>query len=324
MTRYWDEYPEIKSDLETVHSVIVSSLESGNTKLDAALRDLADRGGKMLRPAFVLLAARARIGPTELPKKMYALAAAVEMLHMATLVHDDIIDDAATRRGAPTLHTLHGRKNAVLMGDYLFARCFSIVSAHATVENAQLLARGVEKICTAEISQNDADEPVTPRRYYHRIIGKTALLFALSFYVGARENGVRPVVSNRLRRIGYNIGMGFQIRDDILDFLGDEGKTGKPRGSDLRQGIRTLPFILAASANGIGSTLDSIMSSAELRDSDVETITRLVEKAGGFSRAQQRVELYTTRAMRETLKLPRGHARERIIAVTERLLTRIA
>ena len=188
----------------------------------------------MLRPAFVLLASRFGMPDKD---RMIRIAAAVEMLHMATLVHDDIIDAAPVRRGVPSLHALRGPRTAVLVGDWLFVSCFSLIADLAGHENARSLAHMVARICGSEISQS-ADKYVlntSVRRYLRRIAGKTAALFALAFHVGAAESGCEAPLAGLLRRLGYNLGMGFQIIDDILDFTRDRSETGKPTGNDLSQ-----------------------------------------------------------------------------------------
>jgi heptaprenyl diphosphate synthase len=253
---------------------------------------------------------------------MKRIAAAVEMLHMATLVHDDIIDGAALRRGIATLHVLKGPRLAVLVGDWLFAACFSLVSDVARMENARSLSQLVARICGSEINQS-ADRFIlhtSVRRYLRRIAGKTAALFALSFYVGAVESECPQPVCDSLRRLGYCLGMGFQIVDDILDFSQAGSQTGKPTGSDLSQGILTLPAILEL-RNDPGQ-LAAALEACKRSPRAAARAARIIVERGGIEKARHFAETFTRRALREIDHLPQGDARGTLREVTERLLQR--
>jgi heptaprenyl diphosphate synthase len=318
-----------------VAQIVRESVQSASPRLRDALRELVGRRGKMLRPAFVVLAARLRrsgsrgvfrtgaraFGPTrELPDKIYRMAAAVEILHLATLVHDDIVDDADERRGGAALHRLYGSRDAALMGDYLFSTCFSLVAGYGTMENAQVIASGVSRICEAEIVEAEASGPdeASLRAYLRRIAGKTALLFALSFHVGASEHDVDAGDLRRLRRMGYDIGMGFQIIDDILDLTGDRNRLGKPAGNDLKQGILTAPVILALDRDEDRKLWWILAADSP----DVAAVVEAVEERGGLTRARALARVYTERALREAEYLPEGEVRDTLVSTARRLLER--
>lgn len=262
-----------------------------------------------------------------LPEKIYRVAAAIELLHLATLIHDDIIDEAKARRGYPTIHSEYGTKQAVLMGDFLFSRCYRILADNATVENARRLAVVVSQIVTGEIDQSvqsvrGAESLSTPRTYLRRVVGKTATLIADSLYLGASEAGIGLAQTLLLRKVGYSIGMAFQIIDDILDFTGRAERLGKAPGSDLKQGIVTLPVIYAM-RSATGEEINSrIHYPEELTDADLEEVIGAVERCGGFSMARQKAELYTRRALRQISIFPRGPNRETLAGVTRKLLDR--
>lgn len=339
MTDFWDGFPVMKRDLERVREILLSNVRSGNQDITKALTSLATRNGKMLRPGFVLIAARNKGAGAKngngngsgdggrLPDKIYYVAASIELLHMATLVHDDVIDEATTRRGEPTLHMMYGRKEAILMGDFLFSRCFKLLSQYCSIENARRLADVVSQIVAGEIEQSliesNNDTNQTPRKYLRRIVGKTASLFADSFFIGASENGIGLAQSALLRRIGYSIGMAFQIIDDILDFTGEEAKMGKAPGSDLRQGVFTLPLLYALKNNGNGSgILTGLETPDALSETQMKLIITQIDRNGGFGMAREKAEQYTRRAQREILLLPRGEGRDILTGVAERLLNR--
>ncbi len=326
MKPFWGEFPAVARGLEDVRRLILETAASGDDEIHAAIRKLVESNGKMLRPAFVLLAAG--FGTAE-PGRMARLGAAIELMHMATLVHDDLIDGATLRRGVPTLHTRLGPRTAVLAGDTLFAGCFSLVADHADASTARSLARMVALICDGEIAET-ADRyrvSTSVRRYLRRIAGKTALLFALAFQVGAHESGCPGPVAASLRRLGWCLGMAFQIVDDLLDFDAGVAEVGKPVASDLRQGIFTLPVVLALRADvgplalALADRRYSSRRSGRARR-EISRIDALVRSRGGMDGARAWARRYTERAHRELERLPAGEPRDVLARVTERLLLR--
>ncbi len=330
MLHFWKDYPHIQQDLARVQDIMRSSLQGRDPLLNQTIQTLLGRNGKMLRPGFVVLGARLkpyRKGPyplqKPLPEKIYHIAAAVEILHLATLIHDDVIDRALTRRGAPTVNAEIGDRNAVLTGDFLFSRCFSIVADYSTMENARLLARGVSHICESEIAQSRRFDPATlsVRNYLHRIIGKTAFLFSLSLFVGAEELKAPRALTTSLRRIGYSVGISFQIIDDILDMVGTPETTGKSTGGDLREGIYTLPVILAANADQ--KVALSLYTPENLATpSGYEKARAFILSHGGVEKSREYAKQYTERALREASRLPPSENRKVLIEVIEKLLHR--
>ncbi len=329
---FWAPFPEIQQDLDRVRSVIDSEISTPGGIVSQGLGDLARRDAKLLRPGFTVLAARIRNGGNPASEGIVHLAAAIEMLHMASLIHDDIVDNAATRRGQEALHVTHGSRLAVLLGDFLFARSFTLVAEHARSSNARVLSPSVARLVSAAIAEvNDQGQlDLSPRRYLHRIVGKTAILFALSFHVGAVEStptGEDDRVVQTLRRIGYNLGVGFQIVDDLLDISGDPAKTGKPRGTDLRSGIITLPLIVALQQdpkNELSGMVREIRRGRGHVDRLLEQVTRRLEQSGALSATAAVAERYTHRANRELMRLPLGRDREILGSVAVRLLQRSA
>jgi heptaprenyl diphosphate synthase/octaprenyl-diphosphate synthase len=200
-------------------------------------------GGKLLRPALALLSGR--FGEYNLDL-LVPLAASVELLHTATLVHDDVIDSADTRRGRPTVNSTFHNSTTVMLGDFLFAHAADQVVKTDSLRVVQLFARTLMIMATGEIRQDMAayDSRGTIRDYLGRIGGKTASLFSTACEGGAVVSGAPEEWVAALRDYGYNFGMAFQIVDDILDFTGDEAEMGKPVGSDLMQGTLTLPSLL--------------------------------------------------------------------------------
>ncbi len=334
----WALFPTVKSDLARVREIISDNASSGSKRLDELLGDFVSRTGKMMRPAFLLLSARCNPrglggfrrkrgapsgGTAPLEDRFYHLAAAVELLHMATLVHDDVVDASLKRRGRPTINALYGDRDAVLIGDFLFAKCFSIVANHATLKNAQAMAAAVTRICDGEVAEALEERGVIPsiRAYTRRVVSKTALLFALSFHVGADEAGAGELAVQSFRRAGYNVGVAFQIVDDILDMEGDPEVVGKTTGNDLAQGIVTLPILLALQRDESG-LLRSEIQTTLAGASGAENVPRLVARFGGFQLARDWAESYTRRAIREVQRVPETPARGLIENVISELALR--
>ncbi len=333
----WAQFPEIRRELDRVRAVILEEVARPGGRIAQGLTDLAGRDAKLLRPAFTILAARIQAGGAAVDERVIRLAAAIELLHMASLVHDDIVDDAVSRRGGAALHVSYGSRAAVLMGDYLFSRCFALVADHAEPENASFLSAAVGHIIGSEIAETDGgwDTELSVRRYLHRVIGKTAVLFALSFHVGAAEalpDGGDERIVQILRRVGYNVGVGFQIIDDLLDLFGSPQKTGKPRRTDLRQGVITLPVIIAANSmqrsrlirilSRMGSTSRRGALARRWRDRAIDRVCLEIERAGGTDGAIAAAEIYTRRAEREIDRLPDTPDRRILQRITTHLLER--
>ncbi|MCL4368709.1 MAG: polyprenyl synthetase family protein [Actinobacteria bacterium] len=238
-------------------SPIYAPVEEGLLKLEECLDSVArvdfpllalmlghilKRKGKRIRPAITLLAGNVFHGSHVL----VPMAAGVELLHTATLVHDDTIDNSLVRRGVPTPNSLWSGKTTVLVGDYLFANAAELVSRTANVRVMQVFAKALMVICDGELHQNhNCFDPRQNRQaYYNRISSKTAALFSIAGECGAILGGASEEESTALRNYGWNLGMAFQIIDDVLDFTGEQAEIGKPVGNDLTQGTMTLPAIL--------------------------------------------------------------------------------
>lgn len=321
LVRAVDIFPEIAEDLAEVDDEILRSLDIDHPTVFEAATHLLRAGGKRIRPALVLLAGRfAQYDPA----RLVPLGAAVEMIHMATLVHDDVVDRSDTRRGWPTVRARWSDKIAVLAGDYLFAKAFVIVATHGTPEVIRILGEVVYNLSTGEIQQLqrlysvDQDEP----EYLQRIAKKTALFIAACCDVGAIASGAPPDVRGALRRYGYSVGMGFQIMDDILDLTAATRDLGKPAGLDLRSGVYTLPLIHALAQPGHRDRLRRLVALEELGDGHVGEIATLVEASGSMAYARQVAAQYIARAKDALAALPPVPTRDTLALIADFILTR--
>jgi heptaprenyl diphosphate synthase len=331
MTDFWKDAPEIEARLARVVALIDETLVLGGFPLQSALAEAAGGDGKLLRPALLVMGSL--FGRAADTAKIEALAAAIELLHVATLVHDDIIDEAPLRRGQPSLHSSLGVKRAVLAGDWLFSRCFLLASEGAAPETARGLSRLVAAICSAEISQDLAKFEYSPsfRAYYRTIAGKTAALFSLALHAGASEAKAAPAVTQGLRRSGYCMGMAFQVIDDILDFESEENVLRKPVGKDIAEGLCTLPLIHAMREDpeGMSALLEPLRGAAgeervsgPARDEAASRAAARAAELGGVELALADARRFTDRALREIGRLPPSRSRDELAALAERLLHR--
>jgi geranylgeranyl pyrophosphate synthase len=264
--------------------------------LRAALEHLLAAGGKRIRPTLVLLVGGMLGAPHD---KLLTLGASVEMLHTATLVHDDLIDGSLLRRGSPTLNSRWSPAATVLTGDFLFARAAKLAAETDYLPLMKLFAETLAIIVNGELTQLFTSRGVVSRdNYTRRIYAKTASLFEMSTLAAAMVSTEDTQVREAMRVYGYETGMAFQIVDDILDFVGDPAAVGKPLGSDLLQGLVTLPAIYYAEAHPKDPDVKLLK---EGHWSDRDAMVRLVEAirdSGCIDKAMQEANAAIERALR--------------------------
>lgn len=318
----WDQYPEIKQDLADVLKTIDANITLRDKKARKTILDLLQAGGKLLRPAFFLLTAKA--GEKYDRDQLIHVAASIEVLHMASLIHDDIIDEAETRRGIPTVQSQFGQKYALYTGDYLFCVCFKILSKYANaLSTIEFNTDTVERILVGELEQMESryNTNMTVKQYLHQISRKTAALFAMSCHMGAELSGVNNSAKTNARKIGYEIGMAFQILDDILDYTGEVSAIGKPALEDMKQGVYSLPLIYAM--NQDKETFVPLLNKKEsIADDDVDKILNLIKKHDGVEKARKLAEKYTNKAITRIDKLPNCEPKAIMLELTAKLLQR--
>ncbi|HBQ65015.1 MAG TPA: hypothetical protein DD727_08895 [Clostridiales bacterium] len=244
-------HSRLEKEMKAAEEILLKEFDKPAAVADHVVARLFHSGGKRLRPALLLACALAGRFPGE---KALLSAAAIEMMHTATLVHDDIVDQAEMRRGERTLSNSFGLHTAVYAGDYLFVKSLACL-ARAGLKTSHLddVARGIQAVCLGEMDQYFGRGSIPGvRQYLKRILGKTAALFAASSALGATLGRFPEKQVRAFGRFGGYLGMGFQIRDDLLDLTSDPRSMGKPVFCDLRQGVVTLPFILAARADTSG------------------------------------------------------------------------
>lgn len=320
MNKFWSKYPEIQQQLNKIVVLIEKNAKCRDKVIESSILELVQSGGKMVRPAFVVLASK--FGEEYNEEGTIALASVMEMFHMATLVHDDVIDDATLRRGKETIQSKYGKNYAVYIGDYLFCICFKILAQTASTHSIQIDSKSMSRICLGEIEQLNSrfDRNITVKDYLKRISGKTAELMSLSLYLGAAESKCDEKLCRKFWQIGHNIGMAFQIIDDVLDYTGSNNSIKKDAANDLKQGLYTLPLLLAVKKKN--EELNNILDKHEYSDEDITEIVRMVRDLGGVEKAIDLAHKYSNKAFRDINNLPDNKYKDILIEVTESLLKR--
>ncbi len=286
----------IRDDLARVEEKMRRAGQEAEGPLGDAILYLLSSGGKRIRPALTIAAARHY--PVD-DEALTSLAAAVEMLHTATLVHDDVIDGSLLRRGNPTLNARWSAGATVLAGDYIFARAAIFAAETHSVPVVQLFAETLAIICSGELRQMfkyyDLDQPLD--EYYNRIYAKTASLFAAAAELGALLAEAPEPHIRAFREYGHYLGMAFQIVDDILDFVGDEETLGKPVGSDLRQGTITLPVFYYLRDGGDRNLIVQVFNAqGEEKQAALLRALEAIQMSGAIDAAREEAWAFTEKA----------------------------
>lgn len=298
-----DFFSQVRKDLQVVEHEIKAIIKSHDPLLTETSMHLLNAGGKRLRPAFALLAGK--FYSNEI-KDLLPLAVALELIHMASLVHDDVVDDSLTRRGNPTVKANWGNRISMHTGDYLFAKSLVLIAQYENPLLSRILAKTSVMMCEGEIHQISTSYSINQswRDYFYRIKRKTALLIAASCQLGALAMGAPEEEHKKIRRYGHNIGMAFQITDDILDMVADQKVLGKPIGSDLRQGILTMPAIYALEKSTKRERLRQLVEIREKSDEQINEAVEIIKEAGGIDVAFDATKRYIEKAKKSLIGLP--------------------
>ncbi|HTW84180.1 MAG TPA: polyprenyl synthetase family protein [Candidatus Sulfotelmatobacter sp.] len=298
-----------------------SSFETDNELITEAVRRMLDAGGKRLRPRFTLLAAEAVGAHAE---QHLRLAAFMELIHVATLIHDDVVDGAKTRRGVNATAVDFGNRISVLAGDYLFAWIFKNVTAGYPVPIPHVLSATLADITDGEVLQLRAlaDLETTQAGYVEIATKKTASLFAASAECGALAAGGSPFAVRALREFGTAYGIAFQMRDDLLDLTADEATLGKPVGNDLRERKMTIPLVLALSTGNeeFRALVERFFAGEGDGRDDVAAVVAGIAAQGGLAKTEAVLAGYVERAKQSLAPLGTVPARAELAALADALL----
>ena len=312
----------IRTELEDFERKLHATVRADLGPVADAMEQILDAGGKRLRPALVFLAAS--LGRPQGMDDVVRAAMAIEFIHNATLIHDDLIDGAPTRRGLRTIHESLGPNPAIIIGDYYFAKGANLMSQIGNPSIDALLSQTVMTICFGEMlqltSQRRYDQSLD--EYYAKIERKTAVLLAASTYCGAVLAGLSEAQVEAMRRFGRLLGMSFQIADDVLDYLATEEEVGKPVGNDLKQGTVTLPLMLARHDPSVDGRLDAILGKAMLQDSDYAEVVRIVRGSRGIEESYGYAKAFGDKARAELQAFPPSPYRDAFESLTHYVVLR--
>jgi len=296
----WSKYPVINEELAAFEEYLETVLKSKNKFLTDASRDAVLSGGKRLRPAFTIIAA---LHGEYDRKRVFPAAASVEILHAATLVHDDIIDNAKTRRGKITLSEKHNTNLAVYTGDYLLTKSLKLlIKTGLKPEKLDVLAKAITLLCEGEVDQYLNRYSVSSvYNYLKRILGKTGVLFSASMVLGAKTANLSDDIARQFGRFGLSFGAAFQIRDDLLDIFSDPAKEGKPVLNDLKEGIVTLPVIMAIrNTPGLLNEINNFFDG----HGDINSILKSIKISGGVRDSEKLKDRYKEKCRHYIEKIP--------------------
>ncbi|MGM7682706.1 heptaprenyl diphosphate synthase component II [Cytobacillus sp. Hm23] len=299
-------YSFLNTDINIVEKELEKSIKSEHPLLSQASLHLLQAGGKRIRPVFVLLGGK--FGDYQIDQIKY-VAMSLELIHMASLVHDDVIDDSTLRRGKQTIKAKWDNRIAMYTGDYIFARSLELMSNVENTYAQQILSKAIVEVCVGEIEQikDKYNFHQDLRTYLRRIKRKTALLIAVSCQLGAVAANADDDICESLFWFGYYVGMSYQITDDVLDFTETEAQLGKPSGSDLQQGNVTLPALFAMENKDIYNEIINI--NPKTTKEEMNHIISLIKQSGAIERSIEISDKYLQKALVVLESLPFGKAK---------------
>ncbi len=294
----------LKDDVNEYHKTFTSILTSNVTLVDRIAKYIVKHKGKGLRPLIVLLSARMIGKPNQ---NTYIVAAAIELLHTATLVHDDVVDNADVRRRFPSINAIWKNKVSVLLGDYLLAKSLIGATNTGQLEVMNILAETSKRMSKGELLQIEKSRKlnITEREYFQMISDKTAALISACCELGVITVSENEKERQALKNYGENLGIAFQIVDDLLDYKGKQSIVGKPVGADLKENKITLPLILSLekASGGEKRTIRNLLKKGA-SDKDVQRIIAFCENNGGIKAATEAIRKYADKAKNSILEMP--------------------
>ncbi|MDD3268201.1 MAG: polyprenyl synthetase family protein [Syntrophomonadaceae bacterium] len=314
-------FSPITEEMKVVEEQLSRSIKGNIAMLNEASSHLIKAGGKRLRPAFALLSARLFSEDLE---DVIPIAVALELIHMASLVHDDVIDNSDTRRGKATVKSAWGNRVSIYAGDYILARSLSMAARYQRSDIVDVLAEASMRICEGEVIQMLSCYNVTLglKNYLRRIERKTALLISVSCQLGAMVMNASPEAVKAIKNYGYFLGMAFQVTDDILDIIADEQILGKPTGSDIRQGVITLPALYALKNSPQCEELAKLLASPEACAHHTDRIIDIINDSDGIDYAYFITRHYARKAQEQLRYLPEVPVKKNLFNMADFILAR--
>lgn len=321
MTSATSLFSPVEADLRLLAENLKNLIGARHPILYAAAEHLFSAGGKRIRPAIVLLVARATMHGQEISQRHRRLAEITEMIHTASLVHDDVIDESEMRRGLPAVHSRFSTQVAVLAGDFLFAQSSWYLANLENIEVIKLLSEVIKDFAEGEIQQGllRFDTGLTIESYLEKSYYKTASLIANSSKAAALLSGVSDTEAQQLYQYGRHLGLAFQIVDDIFDFTSSTEGLGKPAGSDLKSGNLTAPVLYALEEKPY---LEELIDREFAQEDDLEQALALVRDSQGIQRARELASHHAKSAIGYLSSLPPSDSRQALIKLADYVLNR--
>jgi len=313
----------ISDDLDRVEEAIAAHLESDVNFISEVGHYVLSSGGKRIRPVLLILCAR--LG-NYVNKRVYDLCTVIEYIHTATLLHDDVIDNAHLRRGNPTVNSRWGNEISILIGDYLYAKAMELSLQDKDHLVMETVARVTKEMAKGQVLETlkERDLTITEDEYYRIIALKTAALFEGSCTIGALAAGLTPPQRGMVSAFGYHLGLAFQMADDTLDFVAPEATLGKPVNNDLKEGKITLPVIMAvpqATAAEVAS-IEAYLKNPDATDADFDAIIRILDRYGTLQATMARAQAQVETAKAQLADFPPSTARETLLTLADYVTTR--
>jgi octaprenyl-diphosphate synthase len=316
-------FEPIRADLERVDREFARHVESQVALIPTIGKYIQTSGGKRIRPAVLLMAARLSGYKGD---RAVLYAAVIEFIHTATLVHDDIIDDSELRRGRLAVHSRWGNDITVLLGDYLYIKSMAMALTHDTLDIVRLLCDVTLRMIEGELYQltKNGDADITEDEHFEIIRRKTAYLFGGSAQIGGMLGGVTPEQQEALREYAFNLGIAFQVVDDLLDFTGDAAALGKPIGADLRDGKMTLPLIhLLRHGHAAGERIvREIIATRTVAEPQWHDLLQILNEHRSIDYAFRRAEEFAERARKPLSAFPPSSERDALLALPDYVVSR--
>ena len=315
---YQDIHAVVESDFLALNDFIVEQLYSEVTLVESIGHYIVEAGGKRMRPVLTLLAARSCGIESQ---KHIPMAAVIELIHTATLLHDDVVDMSTLRRGRPTVNAEWNNPSSVLVGDFIYSRAFQILVQIGNMHIMEIIADTTNKIAEGEVLQLIAkNNPEFSEASYMQVIeSKTAILFQAAAQCGALLGNAEPDIEAALTQFGVRIGTAFQLVDDLLDYAGDAVDLGKNIGDDLAEGKPTLPLIHAME-NGTGSEKDlirEVLKNQQLSEQMLQDVIEIVRNSGGLEYTKNQANTHAQEAQKCLASLPESQFRHAMEAMVD-------